>query len=302
MTGRPSLAVLLVCHNRRDATLRAMRSLRKACAGSGGFALQPVLFDDASTDGTVEAVLAEFPETLILRGNGSAFWNGGLHEAWSRALALRPDAYLWLNDDVALDDDALDRLADAWHAMSAASPARRFILVGSTRGADGTITYGGHRLERSPFALRLRLQSPSSDLLPIDTFNGNIVLVPQSVVDEIGINDPAYFHGFGDNDYGLRASRAGIAVRLLAGTLGLCEANEAKRRQGFNSPQLPLRERWRRVNTHFGLPFASWWRFTRRHSGLWFPLHFLLPYRRLLLPGVGRSGAPGLSAPTRLDP
>ncbi len=283
MSRLPSIAVLLVCHNRRDATLRALRSLH---AATDSFDVTPVLFDDASSDGTVEAVLEQFPQTIIVHGDGNAYWNAGLHAAWTRATALRPDAYLWLNDDVALDADALARLAEAWRLMSSTVSGRRFILVGSTRGSDGNLTYGGHRIERSPFALRFRLLAPVDELAPIDTFNGNIVLVPDAVVDEIGLNDPVYFHGFGDNDYGLRASRAGIAVRLLAGTLGLCEANDAKRKLGFNSPQLPLLERWRRVNTHFGLPFASWWRFTRRHSGPWFPVHFLLPYRRLFLPAL----------------
>lgn len=273
------LAVLVVCYNRRESTLRALRSLGRVPRRVN---IQIVLFDDGSTDGTSKAVLAEFPETIIVRGDGNHFWNRGLYAAWIRALELNPDAYLWLNDDVELDPDALQRLCASWDRMATASANSNFILVGSTRGSDGRLTYGGHTVERSPFALRFKLTEPSMDLQPIDTFNGNIVLVPREVVCAVGINDPLYHHNFGDTDYGLRALRAGIDIRLLEGTLGICEGNQQKSLMGYASPGLSVRERWQKVNTHHGLPFASWWRFTRRHSGRWFLLHFLIPYRRLI--------------------
>lgn len=278
----PAMAVLLVCRNRRETTLLAVRRLREQ---SLNVPYHIVLFDDASTDGTVEAVLAETPDAVVVRGTGDAFWNGGLHRCWQRALELPVGAFLWLNDDVTLDPDAFQRLADARAAMQGRTGSDESVLVGSTRGHDGTVTYGGLRHVRTPVAFRLELMTPGDTLIAVDTFNGNIVLVPRTVVERIGLNDPTFHHNLGDVDYGLRAGRAGLPVMLLPGTLGVCEDNVAKRERGFGSSKLPLREQWRKVNTHHGLPFASWWHFTRRHSGAWFPLHFLLPYRRLLLPG-----------------
>lgn len=276
----PMLAILLVCRNRRETTLAAVRRLREQ---SLNVPYRIVLFDDASTDGTVEAVLADAPDTVVVRGDGHAFWNGGLHHCWQRALDLPINAFLWLNDDVTLDPNAFRRLAEAYTAMLARTGGDEFVLVGSTRGSDGVVTYGGLRHVRTPLAFRLERVAPGDTLQPIDTFNGNIVLVPRAVVARIGLNDDAFHHNLGDIDYGLRAGHAGLPVILLPGTIGVCEANTAKRDRGFGSPTLPLREQWRKVNTHHGLPFASWWHFTRRHSGAWFPLHFLLPYRRLVL-------------------
>lgn len=42
--------------------------------------------------------------------------------------------------------------------------------------------------------------------------NGNVVLVPKSVVDKIGIINPIYHHDLGDVDYGLTAQENGIKV------------------------------------------------------------------------------------------
>lgn len=279
-----TVAVLLVCRNRRETTLKALRSLANA---PDDLTLTAVLFDDASSDGTVEAVLAEFPEVVVVQGDGNAFWNGGLHQAWIRALPLNVSAFLWLNDDVQLDVDALDRLIASRRQMMMERPDNHYILVGATRGDDGRTTYSGQRRERSAFALRFRKVPPTTMLQPVDTFNGNIVLIPRAVVDLIGINDASFHHNMGDIDYGLRATTAGVSVRLLPGTLGVCSLNEAKASYGYGSPRLSLAGQWRKVNSLHGLPPRNWWRLTRRHSGIWFPIHFLLPYRWLLLPRRG---------------
>lgn len=281
MQDFPATAILLVCHNRRDTTLRALRGI---AAQVSAFPVRTILFDDASTDGTASAVRREFPATTILEGDGSAFWNGGLNQAWQRAASEPVEAFLWLNDDVELDTNAFSRLTAAWQSMRDCLGHERFILAAATRDREGNVTYGGFRRERSPFAFRLKQMPPSDELQSIDTFNGNIVLVPRAVVDCIGINDPVFHHNLGDIDYGLRARAKGVRVMLMPQTLGICEANLAKQTGGFGSPRLTLRERWRKVNSHHGLPFKSWWHLTQRHSGPWWPLHFLLPYRKLLIP------------------
>ena len=280
----PRLAVLLVCFNRRELTLRALRSLKRH-RFSGR--LTPVLFDDASTDGTLEAVHSEFPDTVIVHGDGNSYWNRGLFEAWKRATLLGVDGYLWLNDDVELDSDALDSINAAWAELTGTGKDR-FILVGATRGPDGTLTYSGYDKAFTPFAFRLRRISPNGSLRTIDTFNGNIVIVPREVFEILGPNDPAFFHIFGDTDYGLRARAAGIDVWLLPQTIGTCAPNAYKREHGFTfgsrATQLSLTQRWRIANTHIGLPPRTWLRLTRRHSGVWWPLHFLLEYRWLIVP------------------
>lgn len=286
--ARLRIAVLIASHNRRETTLRAVVAMQAAGEAA---ALQIVLLDDGSSDGTADAVAAIDPSAIVLHGDGNAFWNGGLHRAWQHALGLPADAFLWLNDDVALDADALAQLVTRYREQAAARGNERFILVGATRDTAGALTYSGKRFRPYPFALQLDLVPPDAySLRPIDAFNGNIVLVPRMVVDQIGINDPLFRHGLGDYEYGLRASRHGIAVLLMPGTLGVCEANARTRSKAFGGRDLSLRDQWRLVNTPKGLPFRDWWHITRLYSGKWFPLHFLIPYRWLVLPRVFRRG------------
>ena len=65
--------------------------------------------------------------------------------AFTRAVPARPDYLLWLNDDVVLDDDALERLL-ATHAALCAERQPLSLVVGATRDPQsGTTTYGGLR-------------------------------------------------------------------------------------------------------------------------------------------------------------
>ena len=276
-------AFLLVCHNRRDGTLLALEALQAATAAQS-VKVSVFVFDDASTDGTAEAVRAVYPQATIVSGDGTAFWNKGLNDVWRTALSLEADAFVWMNDDVILGPGALAHVRSAWEEAQRRRADCRFILVGATSGAAGEISYGGKRRVRSPWALRLRSVDPTGRLEAIDTFNGNFVVVSRAVINVIGLNDPAYFHNMGDIDYGLRAKRAGIDVWLLPEPIGNCPDNTAKAKLGFSARDLSLFQQWQKVNTYHGVPFRSWARLTFRHSGMWFPLHFFLAYRRLVIP------------------
>src|SRR5215213_1125781 len=99
------LAVLITCHNRRAKTIACLDALFTQARFAGGFRV--FLVDDGSTDGTREAVEAQFSNVTILRGNGTLFWCGGMRKAFAAAAPSDPDHYLWLNDDTRLDPDAL---------------------------------------------------------------------------------------------------------------------------------------------------------------------------------------------------
>ena len=60
---RPTATLVIVTRNRRDHVLRALRS----CRAQTHTALEVLLFDDASTDGTTEAVRSEFPSVRVFR-------------------------------------------------------------------------------------------------------------------------------------------------------------------------------------------------------------------------------------------
>jgi GT2 family glycosyltransferase len=283
MSRAPTVAVLMACHNRRATTLACLAAL---AAQTGVATLSPIIYDDGSADGTADAVARAHPHATVLRGSGTAFWAGGMRAAFDHALAQGFDHYLWLNDDVVLDADAVARLLTvAWRlADASASP----VLVGGAvrdprTGASG---YGGiARRPGSRSPLRFVPVAPH----PIEprrcaTLNGNVVLIPRATAEAVGSIGCGFIHTLGDLDYGLRVGRAGGIVVLAPGSVGACAANPGAAR--FFDPATPLRTRWRLLAEPRGFPLRPWLRFARTHGGPLWPLHAMAPLWRLAVPAT----------------
>ena len=268
------LAALLTCHNRRDRTLGCLTSLY-AQVDPNMFTLDVFLVDAGSSDGTREAVRERFPQVTLVERGTDLYWNGGMRVALGHAYETDPDLYLWLNDDVQLDDDALVRLL-ACHRELEADRAAPAIVVGSTRDpVSGAHTYGGVVRTDRWRPMRYDLVPPADGPKQVETMNGNCVLVPREVVARIGNLAREFTHGMGDYDYGHRAERAGCEVWIAPGTIGTCARNPTAERAGSFAEQ-----RNRLTNPTGGLPPAEWFTYVRRWAGPLWPAYAVSPYVR----------------------
>jgi GT2 family glycosyltransferase len=283
------IAVLMTCHNRCNKTLACLKSLFDQKLPEN-ITIIVYLVDDGSTDGTSEAIASTFPQVRILGGNGSLFWAGGMRMAWAEALKGGYDAYLWLNDDTLLLPGALCTLCRTEeHARSALR--RSAIIAGSCRDPKTKEhTYGG-LTRRSP---RVRLANkpvlPTNQPILCDTMNGNIVLVPEDIVDRLGFLGAEFMHFTGDTDYGLRARQTGIPVVLAPGYIGECTGHSQP--APWTDPATPLAVRIRNLCSPKGLPPRQWFIYVRRHTGWQWPFYFVKPLLRVVFPMLwsGRQG------------
>jgi glycosyltransferase involved in cell wall biosynthesis len=214
------LHVIMATYNRRETTVLCLKKLI-AAADAARQEMRVVLFDDGSVDGTAEAVLALLPNAQVLRGDGSAFWARSMSEAEIVALrdAADEDYLMWLNDDVALDPDAIER------ALELTKTFPTHILVAASRDpSSGEVSYGGfNKIGWHP--LKFEFVPSSTEPREVDTFNGNIVFVRVSVAKRLGGIDGRFSHALADIDYGLRAVKSGEKNVLLPGTFGTCARN-----------------------------------------------------------------------------
>lgn len=266
------IGALLTCHNRRDYTLSCLRALTNQQVDE--VTIAPVVVDAASTDGTPEAVADEFPHATLVRGSADLYWNRGMHVAFIEATREDLDAFLWLNDDTVLDDEAVAMLLKTRRSL-ARKTEKPAIVVGSTRDPiSGEPTYGGvYRPAPRTRPLRFALVKPSLEPRECETMNGNCVLIPREITERVGILDPAFTHGMGDFDYGLRARRSGFSVWIAPGTVGTCARNKP-------SPRRDLRTDTRALAGPKGLPPREWARFARRWAGPLWPVYAASPYVR----------------------
>ena len=249
-------AVLMTCFNRVETTLECLRHLFAARL-PGGASFDVWLNDDGCTDGTGERVEKEFPAVKIIKGSGHDYWCGGMRRAWDAAAKhFDYDAYLWLNDDTMLNEDAFEvllvpltsQLQDQHFCLTQSPPSTQsnfnndYILVGAVCGRDGKATYGGEKADG--------FYPPDGTWASIVQMNGNIVLVPRSVFRRLG-NLPDYMtHSLGDSYYSRLAVKMGIPVLLSPAFIGVCEKNE--KTPAWKREDVPLAKRLKSLYSPLG--------------------------------------------------
>jgi GT2 family glycosyltransferase len=272
------VVAILACHQRRERTRAALASLFAQDIGRDA-ALEAVVVDDASTDGTSDVIREEFPRTHLLHGSGDLYWAGGMRLAEDAARSRHYDYMLWLNDDVVLAPDAVRRLLSV--ARRAGDAA---IVVGALRDpGTGETTYSGLRRSRW-HPLRWQALEPAHLALEADTFNGNVVLVPRRVCEAVGGIDGRLVHAAGDLDYGLRARKLGFPTLLAPAHVGTCERGEALR-----TADAPLRQAIRMLFGPKGFPPGPRARYLLRHGGPLWPLYWIAPYAKFVWQRVAKA-------------
>lgn len=270
----PQIAAVMTVHNRVDLTMRCLASLQDQ--GGATTDLTVYLLDDGSNDGTAARVTEAFPSVVLLHGDGSFYWNGGMRVAMARARYDDPDYYLWVNDDTVLEPAALEVMLRIHARMG--GPGAATIVCGAVQDPDGgEITYSGVVQDRWRPG-RFELVDPSDGPRRIDTMNGNCVLISREVVSRVGNLSPAYQHGMGDFDYGMRARRSGTQLWLAPGVLGRCSANP-----GFVPTGRGIVADLGAFRSTKHLPPAEWAYFMRRWGGSLWPVFWVSPYVRQLM-------------------
>ncbi len=245
----------MTVHNRREKTLKCLRNISSMEFDREKYVLEVFMTDDGCTDGTAEAILEEFPDTHIIRGNGELFWNRGMYAAWQEASKRDFDHYWWVNDDTFVFQDTLSRMlaCSEDHSNSA-------ITVGSTISSheSGNVTYGGF--------IKGKLITDLTISHKCDTLNGNLVLIPRAVFSQLGTNDPYYRHSLGDMNYGLRANERGIDIWTVPGACGICDTHEHL--TVWMDPRMPINKRWHNFFSPLGNNPFEFFHYTKTHYGV----------------------------------
>lgn len=273
-----TIAVLLTTFNRKEHTLACLRSLKRQQLPEG-VGLKVFLTDDASKDGTADAVKQYLPDAEVYQGTGSLYWAGGMRHTWQKALRSKADFYLLLNDDTILLPNAVASLLSA-SLKNDPAPA---IAVGSTCDeVSGRISYGGWKL-RSKWWWKSNRVEAGDETAACDFANANIMLVPGSVVDKIGILASHFTHSLADYDYTLKAKKAGFKLQVAPRYLGTCTDDHGN---NWKPQGTPLKERIQYLKSPKGLAYGEYLKFIGDHFPLSYPSAFCKLWMKTFFPGL----------------
>lgn len=218
MSGRsPALSIVIVSWNTRELLLDALATVLPLPVPG-----EVIVVDNASADGSVEAVEARFPEARIVRNERNLGFAGGVNVGLR---AAREPYLLLLNSDTLVRGDALARLL----AYAEAHP-RAGIVGPRVLNEDGTLQESRFRFPsllnlllaasylyqlfpRSRWLNRERLAGADPDQpAPVDAVSGCCFLMRRDLLERIGLLDESFFMYAEETDLCWRAWRAGYEV------------------------------------------------------------------------------------------
>jgi N-acetylglucosaminyl-diphospho-decaprenol L-rhamnosyltransferase len=218
--GRPDLTVVIVTHNGRELALATLRSAR---ANSGDLAVEWIVADSGSSDGTPDAVEREWPDVRVIRCANLGFAHGN-----NAALVhARGRHVLLMNPDVEIRRGTLAELVaalDERPGVGAASVIQR--------GTDGVLLPSirrfpspGRDLGEALFAARwpaLRgVQELDLDFgryraeRSADWLSGAFLIARREAIEEVGQLDERFFLYSEEIDWCYRLREAGWEIRHL---------------------------------------------------------------------------------------
>ena len=108
MEGYPLVAVIVAVHNNKEDTREFLESIK--CVSYPNYKV--IIVDDGSTDGTEEMLRQEYPEVILLKGDGNLWWTLAANMGIEKAIELGADYVLLMNNDTVGDKEFISTLVD----------------------------------------------------------------------------------------------------------------------------------------------------------------------------------------------
>lgn len=216
--GGPGVSLVIVSWNTRALLLDALAAVLPLAPVRG----EVLVVDNASADGSAEAVEARFPEVRVIRNERNLGFAGGVNIGLR---AAREDYVLLLNSDTLVRGDAIAQLlAYAETHLGAGIVGPRVL------NEDGSLQESRFRFPsllnlflaasylyqlfpHSPRLNRERLGgADTSRPGPVDAVSGCCFLMRRELLERVGLLDEAFFMYAEETDLCWRARQAGYEV------------------------------------------------------------------------------------------
>jgi GT2 family glycosyltransferase len=205
----PKIAIVVLNWNGIKDTIPCMESL---------FAIDYpycdiILVDNGSTDGSPALLQERFPRVHHISLPVNQGFAGGNNPGITSALERGAEYVVLLNNDTVVASDLLHRFLDGFNKEPRAGILGARIYLFDQR--DTLDHLGGiwikSKAQVQLVGLREKETLPVPDtLLPLDYVCGACMIIKRSVFEAIGLLEPRFFLYWEENDFCLRAQRAGF--------------------------------------------------------------------------------------------
>lgn len=207
----PKVAIIIVNWNKKDDTLKLLRSLE----GIDYDNHDTVVVDNASTDGSAETIRKQFPYIDLIINTDNLGGTGGFNSGMRHALTNRNYKYVWLLDnDAEVESNTLRELVDAMERDETIGIAGSRIIDSDRR--DITVEAGAFLNRDSigvqPLYRNIRNLNIANSIMEVDYVAICSALARTSALERVGLMDERYFFFWDDMDWGLQFKESGFKV------------------------------------------------------------------------------------------
>lgn len=277
MSAKPEITAIMVSYNTRELTLKAITTLLE---NAGDVIMRIVVWDNASHDGSADAIGLAFPDIELIRSElnvGFAAANNSVAET------VDSEWILLLNPDTETHPRAVENLLRFAKAHPEAG-----IVGGRTVFPDGSLNIASCWNRMTPWSLlcsalglsRLLANSPifnpegiggwrRDSVRHVDIVVGCFFLIRASLWHELGGFSPRYFMYGEESDMCLRAAKLGYRPMITpdAQIMHLVGASISKREDKVvkvvRSKATLIRDHWSKGKAPIGIALLWLWAATR---------------------------------------
>jgi GT2 family glycosyltransferase len=206
---QPLVAVVVLNTNRREDTLACLASL----AALDYSRHEVLLLDNASTDGSVEAVRAQFPSVRVLSLTDNRGYAGNNNVGIETAMAMGAEWILVLNEDTVLAPTCLSEL------LRAAGDDTRIGVLGPMvyhHDEPGVIQSAGGVLDNRWTSQHAGQNEDDTGQFAaprqVDWISGCAIMVRRQAIQQVGALDERFFYYWEETEWCLRIARAGWSI------------------------------------------------------------------------------------------
>ena len=206
------IAIIIPVYNRKNTTLNCISQFQQI--SKKGFETDIIVIDDGSTDGTSEAIMQKYPDTILLQGDGNLWWSGGINKGFEYALKEKYEFVYTINDDVKMFPETLQFLYDT------TKNNRNAVAASVLLGEDDVIYSAGIKFKGHFKRMKSQIKgkykpSYAGKIWEADCIATKSALIPIEVIKKVGFfNSKRFPHNYADFDYFIRVKKAGFSLLI----------------------------------------------------------------------------------------
>jgi GT2 family glycosyltransferase len=207
--SEPLIISVILNTNRRQDTLECLDSLTRSTYDNH----QVIVLDNASSDGSVEAIRRVFPEVQVIELTQNLGYAGNNNVGIEAAIKQGADWVFVLNEDTILAPNCLTNLVAVGESDEQIGIVGPMVYhrdepdviqsAGGLLGPDWQSTHiAKNEVDRGQFT------APH----PVEWISGCGIMVKRPVIEQVGLIDERYFYYWEETEWCLRAGRSGWRV------------------------------------------------------------------------------------------